>query len=162
MHVFGSWLFQVSIETSFDTFESGKAEALGTLCKIMQEVGDEEILPAYLARFYLSIQANLSDNTVNEITANIIVNSSKLFTLNLDGVHVLLPNYINSLGYLTRSEKNLKMPHNSCISSETLRKRGIELLITMLSYPDHFGNHLFNTGELNQEKKHTAFEMKKK
>ena len=43
-----------------DRFEAGRAEAIGTLCRIFcfKKTG-EEILPVYLARFYLAVQQGL-------------------------------------------------------------------------------------------------------
>ena len=43
-----------------DRFESGRAEAIGALCRIFcaKKTG-EEILPSYLARFYMAVQQGL-------------------------------------------------------------------------------------------------------
>lgn len=43
-----------------DKFQSGRAEALGALCRIFgaKKTG-EEILPSYLARFYMAVQQGL-------------------------------------------------------------------------------------------------------
>ena len=47
-------------------FEMGKAEALGTLCRIFcHKKTDEEISPLYLARFYLALQKGLFLQKVN-------------------------------------------------------------------------------------------------
>ena len=44
----------------------GKAEALGTLCRIFcHKKTDEEISPLYLARFYLALQKGLFLQKVN-------------------------------------------------------------------------------------------------
>ena len=43
-----------------ERFESGRAEALGALCRIFcSKKTGEEILPVYLARFYLAVQQGL-------------------------------------------------------------------------------------------------------
>lgn len=50
---------------TIDKYESGKAEALGTLCRIMcSKKTGEEILPVYLARFYMAIQQGLKVNNI--------------------------------------------------------------------------------------------------
>lgn len=47
-------------------FESGRAEALGALCRIFcSKKTGEEISPMYLARFYLALQQGLSVGPVN-------------------------------------------------------------------------------------------------
>jgi hypothetical protein len=44
-----------------DRFESGRAEALGTLCRIFcSKKTGEDIMPIYLARFYLAVQQGLA------------------------------------------------------------------------------------------------------
>lgn len=49
--------------TSFlriDNFESGSAEAIGALCRIFcAKKTNEEIMPVYLARFYIALQQGL-------------------------------------------------------------------------------------------------------
>ena len=43
-----------------DSFEAGRAEAIGTLCRVIcSKKTGEEILPVYLARFYLAVQQGL-------------------------------------------------------------------------------------------------------
>jgi hypothetical protein len=50
---------------TIDKYEAGRAEALGALCRIFcaKKTG-EEILPVYLARFYLALQQGLRINEV--------------------------------------------------------------------------------------------------
>lgn len=50
---------------TIDKYEAGRAEALGALCRIFcaKKTG-EEILPVYLARFYLALQQGLHINEV--------------------------------------------------------------------------------------------------
>ena len=44
-----------------DRFESGRAEAIGALCRIVcSKKTGEEIMPVYLARFYLALQQGLT------------------------------------------------------------------------------------------------------
>lgn len=55
------------------SFESGRAEALGALCRIFcSKRTGEEILPVYLARFYLAIQKGLSVGPDKVTLINII------------------------------------------------------------------------------------------
>ena len=43
-----------------DKFGSGRAEAIGTLCRIFcVKKNDEEFLPSYLARFYMAVQKGM-------------------------------------------------------------------------------------------------------
>lgn len=129
---------------TIDKYEAGKAEALGTLCRIMcaKKTG-EEILPVYLARFYLSIQQglkvsqSLSSRECGESLVAILMNSSDLFRVDLDGVRVLLPAFITALEVVL-PDKDLKLgPH---VSKVELRRASIHLLLSMLVLPLHFQN----------------------
>ncbi|XP_063903685.1 ral GTPase-activating protein subunit beta isoform X4 [Zophobas morio] len=136
---------------TIDKYESGKAEALGTLCRIMcaKKTG-EEILPVYLARFYLAVQQGLKiapNRECGETMVAILMNSSDLFRLDLDGVRVLVPVFISALE-IVLPDKDLKL--NSNVSKTELRRASIHLLSSMLVLPLHFQNvvikDLINTG----------------
>lgn len=68
-----------------DKYESGRAEAIGALCRIFcaKKTG-EEILPVYLARFYIALQQGLripESRECEETMASILYNSSDLFRM---------------------------------------------------------------------------------
>lgn len=124
-----------------DKYEAGRAEAIGALCRIFcaKKTG-EEILPVYLARFYVAIQQGLKipDNRECEETlASILYNSSDLFRLDLDGIQVLLPSFIAALE-LVLAEKELKLKSNIVINKSELRRASIQILLTLLALPLHF------------------------
>lgn len=136
---------------TIDKYDGGKAEALGTLCRIMcSKKTGEEILPVYLARFYLAVQQGLRipvNRECGECLVAILVNSADLFRLDLDGVRVLLPAFISALE-IVLPDKDLKM--NSNVSKNELRRASIHLLLSMLVLPLHFQNltikELISTG----------------
>ncbi|XP_064215026.1 ral GTPase-activating protein subunit beta isoform X6 [Tribolium castaneum] len=125
---------------TIDKYEGGKAEALGTLCRIMcaKKTG-EEILPVYLARFYLAVQQGLKapNRECGETMVAILMNSSDLFRLDLDGIRVLIPVFITALE-IVLPDKDLKL--NSNVSKIELRRASIHLLSSMLVLPLHFQN----------------------
>lgn len=54
--------------TAIEGYENGRAEALGALCRIFcSKSTDEEILPQYLARFYLVINNGLKIKEVRNL-----------------------------------------------------------------------------------------------
>lgn len=56
----------------YDRYIPGRAEAIGTLCRIFcSKKTSEEILPVYLARFYMAVYEGLHINEV-KIILNII------------------------------------------------------------------------------------------
>lgn len=57
----------------YDRYIPGRAEAIGTLCRIFcSKKTSEEILPVYLARFYMAVYEGLHINEVKIIILNII------------------------------------------------------------------------------------------
>ncbi|XP_016921495.1 ral GTPase-activating protein subunit beta isoform X5 [Apis cerana] len=125
-----------------DRYESGRAEALGALCRIFcaKKTG-EEILPIYLSRFYQAMNHGLKvdeSRECGETLASILLNSADLFRLDLNGVQVLLPAVISALETVL-PEKDLKLKSN-VVSKSDLRRASIHLLISILVLPLHFQN----------------------
>lgn len=129
---------------TIDRYESGRAEAIGALCRIFcaKKTG-EEISPVYLARFYMALQQGLRLNGTkecDETMVSILYNSADLFRIDLDGVQVLLPHFIPALE-LVLSEKDLKMRSPLVVVNKVeLRRASINILISMLALPLHFQN----------------------
>ncbi|XP_039949365.1 ral GTPase-activating protein subunit beta isoform X17 [Bactrocera tryoni] len=127
---------------TIDKYESGRAEAIGTLCKIFcaKKTG-EEILPVYLARFYMALQQCLKiteSKECDETLASILLNSSDLFRLDLNGVQVLLPGFISALE-IVLPDKDLKIKTQAMHFNKTeLRRASINILLSILTLPLHF------------------------
>ncbi|KAL7044929.1 hypothetical protein ACKWTF_002104 [Chironomus riparius] len=130
---------------TIDKYESGKAESIGALCRIFcSKKTGEEILPVYLARFYLALQQGLKiiekSKEIEETLASILFNSADLFRLDLDGVHVLLPHYIAALEVVL-PEKDLKIrSHNLVFNKIEVRRASIQILLSILALPLHYQN----------------------
>ncbi|XP_011343434.1 ral GTPase-activating protein subunit beta isoform X5 [Ooceraea biroi] len=125
-----------------DRYESGRAEALGALCRIFcaKKTG-EEILPVYLARFYQAMYHGLKideSRECGETLASILLNSADLFRLDLNGIQVLVPAVLSALEVVL-PEKDLKLKSNMVLKPD-LRRASIHLLISMLTLPLHFQN----------------------
>lgn len=149
----------VGAALSIDRFESGRAEALGALCRIFcaKKTG-EEILPVYLARFYMALQQGLKlpeSRQCEETMASILFNSADLFRLDLDGVQVLVPAFLGALELVlpdrdakgkaasaaaasaAATQSSAAMLAMSMQRSE-LRRASIHLLLSMLALPLHY------------------------
>lgn len=135
---------------TIDKYESGRAEAIGALCRIFcAKKTNEEILPVYLARFYMALQQGLKipeSKTCEETMASILCNSADLFRLDLDGVHVVLPAFVAALE-LVLPDPDLKMrlpqhgnsaPGAMALQKNELRRASIHLLLSILALPLHF------------------------
>ncbi|CAB3365599.1 Hypothetical predicted protein [Cloeon dipterum] len=135
-------LSDVPTNLTIDKFESGKAEAFGALCRIFcSKKTGEEILPVYLARFYLALKVGLQtpkDKTCGEVLSSILLNSADLFRCDLDGVNVLIPSVISALE-VVMPEKDIKLRSGS-VSKIELRRASIQLLLSLLSLPLHYQN----------------------
>ncbi|GIY75210.1 ral GTPase-activating protein subunit beta [Caerostris darwini] len=132
--------FEIPSNLTLENFESGQAEAVGSLCRIFcaKRTG-EEILPVYLSRFYSALQYGLSGGTTRgQMLASILMNSSDLLRKDLDGVMVLLPDFLQALELVLPGE--MKMRQSPLVANAELRHSAIHLLLSMLPLPLHFFN----------------------
>ncbi|XP_072540881.1 ral GTPase-activating protein subunit beta isoform X2 [Salminus brasiliensis] len=124
-----------------DNYESGRAEACGTLCRIFcSKKTGEEILPVYLSRFYMVLIQGLqiSDFICRPVLASIILNSSALFCSDLKGINVVVPYFISALEIILPDRELTKF--KSYVNPTELRRASINILLSMLPLPHHFGN----------------------
>jgi hypothetical protein len=139
----------------------GQAEAYGILCKIFSSCKTgEQILPDYLSRFYaclyygLKIPANFHELTNSfdsencEILASILVNGSNLLKLNLTGIDILLPSFLNAIEAVFRIQ-TLKKDENKerffrigskSISLIELKRNCISIFASIIALPNNYGN----------------------
>ena len=80
-------------------YEAGQSEAVGVLCRLISSKrSDEDISPVYLARFYLVIQNGLNLSAKKpRVMMSILMNSTRLFQLDLNGVNILIPHFLQAL-----------------------------------------------------------------
>ncbi|XP_071524659.1 ral GTPase-activating protein subunit beta isoform X3 [Panulirus ornatus] len=142
-------------------FQSGRAEALGALCRIFcSKKTGEEILLVYLARFYIALHQGLrqSDPAVSsshpdmnqnssnryqgirtgicsETAASILVNGVDLFRLDLHGVVGLVPSVLGVLECVL-PEGELNAPSHFPVT--LLRRAATHVLLSILPLPLHF------------------------
>ncbi|CAG2161455.1 unnamed protein product [Oppiella nova] len=134
-----------------DSFEAGQAEAFGALCRLFCfKKADEEIstmlsrqphppsvqkVKNYLTRFHLALQFGLTlkEPFRRQIIASILINSTKIFEVDLPGGSLLIPHYLKALEiYLIPKEKQNTKP------DVEIRRSCIKLLLSLFSYPLHF------------------------
>ncbi|XP_069158153.1 ral GTPase-activating protein subunit beta isoform X4 [Procambarus clarkii] len=142
-------------------FQSGRAEALGALCRIFcSKKTGEEILPVYLARFYIALHQGLrqvdhalptphhdtSQSSSNrshgmrtgicsETAASILMNGVDLFRLDLQGVVSLVPSVLGVLECVL-PEGELTAPSHLPVT--LLRRAATHVLLSILPLPLHF------------------------
>lgn len=90
---------------------------------------------------------NLNNRECGESMVAIILNSSDLFRVDLDGVRILIPAFITALE-IVLPDKDLKLSPN--VSKADLRRASVNLLLSILVLPLHFQNitikELISTG----------------
>ncbi|KAK0149861.1 Ral GTPase-activating protein subunit beta [Merluccius polli] len=124
-----------------ESYEAGRAEACGTLCRIFcSKKTGEEILPVYLSRFYMVLIQGLqiSDFICRPVLASIILNSSSLFCSDLKGINVVVPYFIAALETILPDRELSKF--KLYVNPTDLRRASINILLAMLPLPHHFGN----------------------
>ncbi|XP_067095907.1 ral GTPase-activating protein subunit beta-like isoform X5 [Osmerus mordax] len=124
-----------------ESYESGRAEACGTLCRIFcSKKTGEDILPVYLSRFYMVLIQGLqiSDFICRPVLACIILNSACLFCSDLKGVNVVVPYFISALETILPDRELSKF--KVYVNPTDLRRASIHILLSMLPLPHHFGN----------------------
>lgn len=129
-------------EAIINKFESGRAEAIGAICRILcaKKTG-EELSSVYLARCYMALQQGLKiaeNRECEEPLISILYNSADLFRVDLDGIQVLLPAFIAALE-LVLPEKDIKTKSPSLVFNKTeLRRASIHILLSIIALPLHF------------------------
>lgn len=123
-----------------DNYESGRAEACGTLCRIFcSKKTGEDILPAYLSRFYMLLIQGLqiADSICHPVLASVILNSPALFCCDLKGIDVLVPYFISALETILPDRELSKF--KTYVNPTELRRASINILLSLLPLPHHFG-----------------------
>ncbi|XP_061428137.1 ral GTPase-activating protein subunit beta isoform X2 [Lethenteron reissneri] len=122
-------------------YDTGRAEACGTLCRIFcSKKTGEEILPVYLARFYMVLIQGLQIQEramCRPVLASILLNSPTLLCSDLQGIHVLVPYFISALEIILPDRDLQKF--KPFVNTTDLRHAAIQLLLSMLPLPLHFG-----------------------
>ncbi|VVC92050.1 unnamed protein product [Leptidea sinapis] len=128
------------------SFQPGRAVALGALCRVLcSKACREQVLAPYLARSYAALQRGVRDtHTAAAVQAKKIPLDPREkrekfkynLELDLDGVLVLVPDFINALDrILCEREPKLEC---GAIDQRELRKAAISLLLSMVAFPYHY------------------------
>ncbi|KAI9480932.1 MAG: hypothetical protein EXX96DRAFT_564755 [Benjaminiella poitrasii] len=128
MYEIAPWLFQATeLPPAYDT---GKAAAYGSLCRLMIQRAEEKVSEGYYTAFYKSILRGLASND-NTIIQAIIVNSERVFGFSLPGIHILIPSFIAAI------EKQLLDDYNSRQVPHNVKRSCITILGSLVSVSNH-------------------------
>jgi hypothetical protein len=93
--MFGEWLFDGGM-VSKPGYEAGRAEATAVLCRIFSKLQRiEKFHTHYQRNFYAVLQQGVKADYLT--LSSIVMNSTMLFTMSLDGFRLLYPDYIQGL-----------------------------------------------------------------
>ncbi|KAK2861578.1 hypothetical protein Q5P01_001111 [Channa striata] len=152
LHLFGFWLFEAAlvhrdsagrddVTVMSERWGPGRAEACGTLCRIFTcKKTAENILPVYLARFYLVLLQDLQvwEGSCPTVLASILLNSTRLFCCDLPGVNLLFPSFVSALENVLLNRELLRF--RSFVNLVDLRRSSIQVLLSLLPLPLQFGS----------------------
>ncbi|CAM4913980.1 unnamed protein product [Rotaria socialis] len=147
------------------------AKSFATICTIFSSVhGDEFIHSEYLSRFYYVLQQGLrlypgDEQRSQTIIESILLNSADLFRINLRGINILLPLYLDAIQYYLQSDfptflnihVGMKSSTNLSITRDRyvrIRFTCIQILMSIVSLPFHYENLQQNLFEDYFEKSH--------
>ncbi|CAF0784608.1 unnamed protein product [Adineta ricciae] len=142
------------------------ARSFATVCTIFGNAQcDEFVYPEYLSRFYYVIQQGLrfyhgDEQRSQAIIESILLNSGDLFRINLRGVNILIPLFLDAIEYYLHIDLQSYINYNLGIvkgplntSNSTIRDRfirirskSIHILMSIISLPFHYQHleqHLF-------------------
>jgi hypothetical protein len=101
--IFWLILFSLSFHVCVDrTFVVGKALAYGTLCRLVCRRTEAAPGSWLLGHFYRLLRDGLLAWTDMRCAYAILLNSSLLFALALDGASVLIPHYLAAVRHIVR------------------------------------------------------------
>ncbi|XP_014675290.1 PREDICTED: ral GTPase-activating protein subunit beta-like [Priapulus caudatus] len=124
------------------SYEAGRAEAVGALCRVFcSHKTGEGMLAVYYARFYIVVRQALSINEQlsGPVLSSLLFNSSNLLRTDLEGIMVLLPDFVAALE-IVLPEKEPRFKLHPSIPLVELRRASIHLLLSMIALPLHFRN----------------------
>lgn len=137
LHLFGQVLFK-SASINDPKFDTGRAEAIGCLCRIFGKKQNRNLfLPEYLRRFYSILNTALRNYKMHHTITSLIINSRGLFLEDLPGIRCFALQYIRMLSTILPSPKGEFI---SKISFTTLCKHSYKLIQLIYSLPTVLGN----------------------
>ncbi|CAL8085875.1 unnamed protein product [Calicophoron daubneyi] len=155
LQLVGSWLFEASVTGAdkelniavitckvdqfpkYLSFEAGRAEALGALCRIMIYAKRGQLAKEFLTRFYLCIYYGLETEHGRSDLAlsSVLFYGIDLLRVDLPGINILLPRLFPACQFVLQND-NLRKP--DFLTNVLLRRAAIHQLMAMVCIPVQF------------------------
>jgi hypothetical protein len=132
LHMFGQLLFDVCANCS-NSHERGFSESFVALIRIFSsQQKRQSFLPCYIERFYAVLMIGLKTETC---LPTIIMASTQLFTTNLEGVRMLVSDYVVGI---RRILPKLEFSYKGHVDLDNLRLAAIRVVGTIMCIPNYF------------------------
>lgn len=135
LHMFGTYLFDACATAPQADIDSqrGCAEAFGTVCKIFSRPQRlQPFLRTYVERFYAALTVGLKSDAC---LPTILINSTELFAADLEGVRMLVPDFISAIKMVL---PKLQIVCKDFVAVDDLRLAAIKVVSTIMCLPNHF------------------------
>jgi hypothetical protein len=133
LHMFGAWLFGT---TKMKGYALAKAEAFGILCRIFcAPQRGTRFKQAYLEAFYGAVSEGLKGDSYSVTT--IILNSPYLFSLELEGVRILMPHFVCGVRKVLPVLQSKFVIYPS-VTLDALRLSAYKIIGGVMSIPNRF------------------------
>lgn len=144
LHMFGTHLFDSAAAASTKRNEKGCAEAFAILCKIFTTPQKRKpFLRTYIEKFYAALTVGLLNNAC---LPTILLSCTKLFATDLEGVRMLVPEFIKAIKLVL---PKLRFEFHGSVSVDNLRLAAIKVLSTIMCLPNHFETVDVKWGEMS-------------
>ncbi|CAD5213097.1 unnamed protein product [Bursaphelenchus okinawaensis] len=120
-----------------DGVSAGKSAAIGALCRIVCSKSSNEVIPEeQMAQFLVVLHEALVERD-RLMLCSLVFYSTELFKLGLNGVEILLPNYVTAIDILLTESFKLRL-HPS-INEIDMRHSCLRALASVIAWPTTFG-----------------------
>eukprot|EP00045_Choanoeca_perplexa_P016043 m.211509 g.211509 ORF g.211509 m.211509 type:complete len:1244 (+) comp17150_c0_seq2:64-3795(+) len=132
MKLLGKWLYsaaQLQDVTNDDPYLAGRAAAIGALCEIVCKTysHDPSLKKEYVDRFFYLVLQGLRHP---QIAPEVLINTQNVFTLDLDGLLVLVQPMLRACRRVLTSK-------DSAVSGR-LRRSAVVILRSIVAFPNHY------------------------
>jgi len=136
VETFGVWLFEACMLPG-DAFLNGKADAYGTVCRLICRWHLYTFPQKLLSHFYALVQEGLTNHSNSIVSYEILKHSSNVFNLALPGVNVLIPYYMREISRILSSDNIAASTSVNKAEAKHVRMKSITLLCSLICYSNH-------------------------
>lgn len=129
MNIFGPWLFECCAIPN-DSHIRGKADAYGTLCRLVVRQHVHTLPLKLLSHFYGIIHRGLLTSSNSIVSWAILTHANNIFNLALPGANILIPYFLREAKTVLSNSANPTPP-------PMVKQKCIMILCSLICYPNH-------------------------